>query len=131
MLRYSDYIYKATRKAPVLNIHSGKKYTFSTPDDTGTGTSYKSLIIFDLSILKLTPLPAIAHDSLIFKNICDGPIDRIMELYIQSNNQIFISFDKENSYCDDTRKILNDTAVLYLNEGGDELFGCSWNKKEV
>lgn len=131
MVRYNDYIYKATRKAPVLNLHNGKKYTFSTPDDTGTGTSYKSLIVFDLSILKLTPLPAIAHDSLIFKNIGDGPIDRIMELYMQSNKQIFIAFDKENSYCDDTRKILTDTAVLYLNEGGDELFGCSWNKKEL
>lgn len=131
MVRYNDYIYKATRKAPVLNLHNGKKYTFSTPDDTGTGTSYKSLIVFDLSILKLTPLPAIAHDSLIFKNIGDGPIDRIMELYMQSNKQIFIAFDKENSYCDDTRKILTDTAVLYLNEGGDELFGCSWNKKDV
>ena len=131
MVRYNDYIYKATRKSPVLNLHDGKKYTFTTPDDTGTGTSYKSLIIFDLSILKLTPLPAIAHDSLIFKNIGDAPIDRIMELYMQSNKQIFIAFDKENSYCDDTRKILNDTAVLYLNEGGDELFGCSWNKKEM
>lgn len=54
-----------------------------------------------------------------------------MELYRESEKQIFIAFDKEISYSDSTRKILNHTAVLYLNEGSDEIFGCSWNKKEV
>lgn len=87
MVRFNDFIYDETRKAPVIDLDNGKRYEFYTPDDTGTGTSFKSLIIFDLSILKLTPLPAIAHDSLIFKNIGDAPIDKIMELYMQSKNR--------------------------------------------
>lgn len=130
MVRYNGFIYNGQRKAPILALDNGKKYVFQTPDDTGTGTSYKSLIVFDLSLLKLTPLPAIAHDSLIFKNIGDAPIDKIMELYMQSKKQIFISLDKDGAYSTATRKILNDTAVLHLNEGGDELFGLSWNKKD-
>ncbi|HIT93117.1 DUF2326 domain-containing protein [Garciella nitratireducens] len=130
MVRFNDFIYDETRKAPVIDLDNGKRYEFYTPDDTGTGTSFKSLIIFDLSILKLTPLPAIAHDSLIFKNIGDAPIDKIMELYMQSKKQIFISLDKDGAYSEKTRSILNKTAVLHLNEGGDELFGRSWNKKD-
>lgn len=131
MVRFNDFIYDETRKAPVIDLDNGKRYEFYTPDDTGTGTSFKSLIIFDLSILKLTPLPAITHDSLIFKNIGDAPIDKIMELYMQSKKQIFISLDKEGAYSEKTRSILNKTAVLHLNEGGDELFGRSWNKKDA
>jgi hypothetical protein len=131
MVRFNDFIYDETRKAPVIDLDNGKRYEFYTPDDTGTGTSFKSLIIFDLSILKLTPLPAIAHDSLIFKNIGDAPIDKIMELYMQSKKQIFISLDKDGAYSEKTRSILNKTAVLHLNEGGDELFGRSWNKKDA
>lgn len=128
MVRYNDIIYKGKRKAPVINLTNGTKYTFWTPDDSGTGTSYKSLIVFDLSILKLTPLPAIAHDSLIFKNIADEPISQIIKLYTEFNKQIFISFDKDGSYSDKTSQILNSTAVLHLNSGGDELFGYSWGE---
>lgn len=128
MVRYNDIIYMGKRKAPVINLTDGTKYTFWTPDDSGTGTSYKSLIVFDLSILNLTPLPAIAHDSLIFKNIADEPISQIIKLYTEFNKQIFISFDKDSSYSGETSQILNRTAVLHLNSGGDELFGYSWGE---
>ena len=43
--------------------------------------NFKELIIFDLVLLRLTELSVIAHDSNIFKNIADLPIDKIMELY--------------------------------------------------
>ena len=130
MVRLNDYIYEEKREAPVIRFENGKKYSFDTPRDGGTGTAYKSLVVLDLSILELTDLPAIAHDSSIFKNIGDEPIDRIMELYLKSNKQIFIAFDKEQAYSKNTGRILNNSAVLRLNEGGDELFGFSWAKKE-
>ena len=57
--------------------------------------NFKELIIFDLVLLWLTELSGIAHDSNIFKNIADLPIDKIMELYNQSEKQIFIAFDKK------------------------------------
>lgn len=62
-----------------------------TPDDTGTGSNYRGMVSYDLAVLKLT---ALAHDSLILKNISDGAVDDIMKIYEQSEKQIFIAFDK-------------------------------------
>lgn len=130
MAKYNDFIYDGTHKPPIIDLKSTKSYLFETPDDTGTGASYKSLVVFDLSILTLTPLPALAHDSAIFKNIGDAPVEKIMELYLQSSKQIFIALDKDDSYTEKTAKILNDTAVLRLSGEGNELFGRSWNIKQ-
>lgn len=130
MVRFNDRIYEKKRKAPVLDLDSGTTYEFYTPDDSGTGTSYKSLIVFDLSVLETTMLPALAHDSLLFKNIGDEPLNKIIQLYTEFEKQIFIAFDKDESYSRETSQILNDTAVIRLNENGDELFGRSWNIKE-
>ena len=133
MTRLNDYIYGGERYAPTIkfgNSRSGKPtYEFWTEDDTGAGTNFKGLIIFDLALLRLTELPVIAHDSNIFKNIADLPIDKIMELYNQSKKQIFIAFDKEDTFYDVTRDIVHLTKVIELHENGGELFGWSWAKK--
>ena len=129
MTRYNDIIYSQTRKAPVISLGDGTRYEFLTPDDTGTGTSYKSLIVFDLSILKLTQLPALIHDSLIFNDIGYEPLEKIMELYTQSKKQIFIAFDKKKAPTDAIQKVIDSTTVLQLSEGGNELFGQNWGKK--
>lgn len=126
MVRYNDFIYEAQREAPTIRFESKSKYDFTTPRDGGTGTAYKSLIVLDMSVLKLTSLPIIAHDSSIFKNIGDDPVDRIMELYLQSEKQIFIAFDKAQASTERTEQIVNDTAVLRLNPNGEELFGWCW-----
>ena len=133
MTRLNDYIYGGERYAPTIkfgNSRSGKPtYDFWTEDDTGAGTNFKGLIIFDLALLRLTELPVIAHDSNIFKNIADLPIDKIMELYNQSKKQIFIAFDKEDTFYDVTRDIVHSTTIIELQENGGELFGWSWAKK--
>lgn len=133
MTRLNDYIYNGERYAPTIkfgNSRTGKPtYDFWTEDDTGAGTNFKGLIIFDLALLRLTELPVIAHDSNIFKNIADLPIDRIMKLYKQSKKQIFIAFDKEDAFYDVTRDIVHSTEVIELHENGGELFGWSWAKK--
>lgn len=133
MTRLNDYIYNGERYAPAIkfgNSRSGKPtYDFWTEDDTGAGTNFKGLIIFDLALLRLTELPVIAHDSNIFKNIADLPIDKIMELYNQSKKQIFIAFDKEDTFYDVTRDIVHSTKIIELHENGGELFGWSWAKK--
>lgn len=133
MTRLNDYIYGGERYAPTIkfgNSRSGKPtYEFWTEDDTGAGTNFKGLIIFDLALLRLTELSVIAHDSNIFKNIADLPIDKIMELYNQSKKQIFIAFDKEDTFYDVTRDIVHSTKIIELHENGGELFGWSWAKK--
>lgn len=99
MTRLNDYIYGGELYAPTIkfgNYRSGKPtYDFWTEDDTGAGTNFKGLIIFDLALLRLTELPAIAHDCNIFKNITVLPIDKIMELYNQSKKQILLHLIKK------------------------------------
>lgn len=82
-----------------------------------------------MSVFKTTALPFIVHDSLIFKNIADLPIDKIMRLYVNSGKQVFISFDKHKAFTEYTAKTVYDTRVIELHSDGGELFGWSWAKK--
>lgn len=125
MQRINNFIYEGKKQSPILSLtHSN--YEFFTPNDTGTGTAYKSLIVFDLAILQLTNLPFLIHDSLIFKNVADVPIERILELYQGTGKQIFIALDKASSYTNKTQMIFNDSTILKLSDNGHELFGKSW-----
>ena len=87
------------------------------------------MILFDLAVLKLTALPAVAHDSFMLKQIEDSVLEKLLEMYSKSDKQVFIAIDKETSYSDRAQEILNDSAVLRLSADGNELFGRSWDKK--
>jgi len=129
MLEINDFIYLGQKKPPVISF-AGNQYEFFTMDDTGTGTSYKSMIVYDLSILKLTDLPMLIHDSVLLKQISDVAIEKILELYSNVNKQIFISLDKLPAYTKKSQEILLTNRVLELSTGGNELFGRSWNDRE-
>lgn len=129
MDKINDVVYLGEKKSPVLTIKKPNSYTFLTPDDTGTGTSYKGLVVFDLAMLQLTDLPALVHDSVILKQIADEPLERIIELYSDTPKQVFIALDKKGSYTDKTQKILESSTIINLSDGGNELFGRSWNLK--
>ena len=134
MIRLNDFIYDRQRYAPEIKFsdtQSGNPaYTFGCIWNTGTGENYKNLIIFDLSVLSTTELPVLIHDSLIFKNIADLPIDKIMTLYMQSQKQIFIAFDKQEAFDDFVATTVAKTKVIELYDDGGELFGWSWAKKQ-
>lgn len=115
MKEYNDSLFAERHQPPHLHFNEYNSYRFETPDDTGTGSNYKGMVIFDLAVLNLTALPAIAHDSLILKNINDGPIDGIMKIYADSKKQFFIAFDKQDAYTTETRKIVTDNKVLKLD----------------
>ena len=127
MIRLNDQIYNGQRKAPVLSLRSDG-YDFTTPDDTGTGTAYKSLIVYDLAVLRLSNLPFLIHDSVLLKNIGDAPIARIIDLYREANKQVFIAIDKSNSYSAETAQKLQDATVLRLSSGSKALFGRFWGE---
>lgn len=127
MEEFNSSLFSESRKAPHLTINGYNSYRFETPDDTGTGSNYKGLVIYDLAVLYSTDLPAIVHDSLILKNISDVAIAGIMKLYAKSKKQVFIAFDKQDTYGAETQKILTDNKVLKLSDGGCELYGESWN----
>ncbi|ERI11277.1 DUF2326 domain-containing protein [Aneurinibacillus aneurinilyticus] len=115
--------------APLLYITPQKGIIFETPSNTSEGTAYKSLVVYDLSILELRPIPALIHDSNILKRIEDVHLERILERYQASRRQVFIAFDKADSTTTKAHKILESTAILRLSDG-NELFGRSWSKYE-
>ena len=124
----NDEIYHGRKTPPVLNVESYKRYDFSVINDTGTGSQYRGLIIFDLCVLNETPLPIIAHDSIILKNLEDVALTAILKLYSESNKQVFIAYDKAESFGLEAEHILNDSAVIRLSGEGNQLFGTSWGE---
>ena len=124
----NDYLYSGKKASPTLTFND-LQYTFQTRDDTGTGTSYKGLVVFDLSVLELTQLPIIVHDSVVLKQIADEAIETILMKYESIGKQVFISLDKAPSYTSPATEILKKTTVLSLSKDGNELFGRSWNEK--
>ena len=129
MKEFNDTLFVDSRKAPQIRFREYNSYEFETPDDTGTGSNYKGMVVYDLAMLYLTALPTIAHDSLILKNISDGAVNGIMKIYAASKKQVFIAFDKQAAYRPDTQKILSDNTVLKLSDNNCELYGQSWNKE--
>lgn len=113
--------------APLLYVSPQKDIIFETPGNTSEGTAFKSLVVYDLSILELRPVPAIIHDSNILKRIEDVHLEHILERYQSTKSQVFIAFDKADSTTENAHRILEETAILRLSDG-NELFGRSWSK---
>ena len=74
-------------------------------------------------------MPAISHDSPLFKNIEDYALKEIIKLYTQSKKQIFIAIDKIESYDEDTVKIVEKNQVIKLSED-KTLFTKNWKKTD-
>lgn len=115
MYELNKEIYVDGRRAPTLNIH-GSKYSFNTAGDTGTGTAFANLISFDLSVLELTHLPALAHDLPLLKNIENAALENIISIYSRSTKQIFVAIDKLSSYDEKAAHIINEHKVLQLSK---------------
>jgi hypothetical protein len=114
---------------PLLYITPQKDIIFETPGNTSEGTAFKSLVVYDLSVLELRPLPALIHDSNILKRIEDVHLEHILERYQSSRSQVFIAYDKADSTTEKAHKILEETTILRLSDR-NELFGRSWSKYE-
>lgn len=128
----SDYVSEGIDNYPIIRIPEADSYTFETPRNTGTGTNYKGMLFYDLSILKLTNLPAIAHDSLLFPYISDRNLCRLLQLYSEeTDKQIFISFDHEENYGKETTELLQKHKVLKLEAEEEALFGKQWGRKDA
>ncbi len=129
MAKLNAFIYGENIVAPTLTVLKPTAYTFGTDMDDGTGTNYKNLILLDLASLKLTELPTIAHDTIVFHNIGQDPMAKILELYNKSEKQIFIAIDESAKYNENAQKIIENNKILELSGNGNELFGSSWITK--
>lgn len=120
----------ANKTAPFIHIPDAKHYSFYTPKDGGTGSQFKGLVVFDMTMLELTNIPAIVHDSVILKHIEDEAIEKILILYAKSQKQVFIAMDKKGSYTDESKRIMEETKILQVSAGEGALFGRAWNKRD-
>lgn len=121
-----------THMPPNLRLEKLNKYTFSTPNDGGTGAQYRGLITFDLANMAVAPVPFVIHDSVLLKNIERAVFSAIIKVYNnqkQQGKQVFMAYDTLDAYDKETRELLEENSVLQLSPGGNELFGWAWNKE--
>lgn len=124
LIRINKEIHTGNKKTPSIKLNR-KSYIFDHSSNTGTGKSFADLIEFDLTILKLTDLPFLIHDSVLFKNIEDFAIDKIIEQYMNFEKQIFIALDGINKYSSKSQESLINNKVIKLSESR-KLFDSDW-----
>lgn len=129
MKEFNDTLFK-THRVPHIKFNKNDSYKFETPYNADTDSNYKRMIVYDLAVLFTMALPALAHDSLVFKNLEKDVEDGIMRIYASTRKQIFIAYDKQGECRPETQRILYDNCVLQLSDNNCELYGRSWNKEE-
>ena len=129
MKRINDLFDNGKLYAPELRINKFKNYSFSTPNDSGTGSRFKGVALFDLAVLHQTALPALVHDSIMFTNIESPVVKKLIELYSKETKQIFIAYDHIDKADIDLQELLQKNKVLELSDEPYCLFGKQWNKK--
>lgn len=126
LLHLSEAIYGNERKPPTLSLSVGT-YKFYHNDDTGTGRAYLSLILLDLALFKLTKVPFLVHDSLLFSNVANDVIEQLINIYSESSKQIFISIDEVPKYSQETQVAIGLAKVIGLSKD-HVLFTKDWKR---
>src|SRR5690606_19976793 len=112
--RIVTLVYGPERKSPRLELRENS-YSYEVYEDTGTGTAYAALVAFDLAVFLLTALPAIAHDSFLYKNIENDSVARLFKLYAETGKQSFVAIDEIEKYGRDTIHLLKARCVMQLS----------------
>lgn len=128
--KFNNLVYGPERNPSQLRIKSANSYSFTSPLDTGTGKSYAGLVGFDLSMLSLTRLPFVIHDSMIYKNIEIAATEHIIKILASfKQKQVFLAFDEAKKFNSATQQILQTNRVLQLHRD-KLLYIKDWRAKE-
>ncbi|HEY0140500.1 MAG TPA: DUF2326 domain-containing protein [Thermoanaerobaculia bacterium] len=84
-------------------------------------------MVLDLTVFLATQLPAIAHDSLLFKNIENDSVARLLGIYMQTEKQSFIALDEISKYGAVTADLLRSRSVIQL-DNAHVLFVKDWRR---
>jgi hypothetical protein len=82
---------------------------------TGTGVAYTGLVLFDLTIFLSTRLPILVHDTVVFKNIENDSVSRLLPVYLRTSKQSFVALDEIDKYGPETSALLMKHQVLVLD----------------
>jgi hypothetical protein len=127
---FNKVVYGPSRSSSELRIKTASSYSFTSPQDTGTGKSYAGLIGFDVAMLSLTRLPFFIHDSVIYKNVEVAATKRILRILAAVKaKQIFLSFDEAKKFGPQTESHLKKFTVLKLSHD-DLLYNQDWRNKK-
>lgn len=128
---FNKVVYGPTRNSPELRIKSSNSYSFTSPEDSGTGKSYAGLIGFDMAMLSLTRLPFVIHDSVAYKNIEVAAVKRILRILAAiKSKQVFLSFDEAKKFGDQAEQLLKKFTVIKLGHN-DLLYNKDWRDKKA
>lgn len=103
------------RKSPRLSLRPNG-YDFHIDEDTGTGTAYASLIVFDLAMFFASQLPIVAHDTILFKNVENDSVASLIPMYMRSQKQSFVALDEIKKYGDEAARLLREQRVIELSD---------------
>lgn len=127
MSKYINVFYTNNPVSPEIKLLENR-YEFSHKEDSGTGKAYANMISLDMSFLEKTYLPSIIHDLIVFSNIENHAIEKIISEYSKSKKQIFIAIDKLARYNDETIKLV--TVNKFLSLDAEHLaFKKSWKNR--
>jgi uncharacterized protein YydD (DUF2326 family) len=125
--RVVDIVFGADRKSPQLELRDNS-YSYTVTEDTGTGTAYAGLLLFDLTVFSSTQLPVVVHDSVLFKNIENDSVARLLEVYeSQTSKQSFIALDEIAKYGRAAEALLRARSAIQL-EDAKVLFVKDWRQ---
>ncbi|KMQ49486.1 hypothetical protein CHISP_3606 [Chitinispirillum alkaliphilum] len=119
-------IYSEERRSPTLKLGQNS-YNFELVEDTGTGKAYSNLILLDLAFLETTVLPFLVHDTVLFKNIQNDAVAKLIELYESTGKQTFIAIDEVEKYGYVAEKKLKAKKVVQL-DNNKVLYIKDWRK---
>ena len=130
MKEFNDALFTTKKKSPHVHFNAYNSYKFETPDNTGTGSNFKGMIVYDLAVLFTTALPTLAHDSLLFKNLGKDVENGIFRIYNSTKKKIVIAYDKQGDSIPEAQKIFEDNSLLRQSTNNCELYGRSWDTEE-
>lgn len=119
-----DQVFGPERKSPEITLGE-TNYSFEVFEDTGTGTAYSSLLVFDLTVFARTPLPVVIHDSVLFKNIENDSVARLIEFYPKAGKQSFIALDEVDKYGSEAADMLRERRAIQLDDN-NLLYDLDW-----
>jgi hypothetical protein len=129
MKELSSFVYSDSLKSPRIKF-TDTNYEFEVYEDTGTGKAFSSLLIFDISVFKMTKLPFLIHDSFLFKNIQNTAVSGLALAYDSFDKQSFIAMDEIQKYGKNASEILEKKSVVKLSNEST-LFIKDWRKPEA
>lgn len=123
----ADHVLGQHRKSPRLSLREDG-YRFEVNDDTGTGTAFVGLVLFDLTVFLATQLPVVVHDSVLFKNVQNEYVSQLLRVYLSTGKQSFVALDEIQKFGPSTASLLREHHVLQLRDN-EVLYVNDWRER--